>query len=105
MTNEQTKEHHSRNSSHSSGFDETNLSPLESPGNSSRESTKTQESVKTKTSIDASSIDSSEMVQKSSSTLKAEIPEAIAEGTTSLKRKKRKAPAPPPPPGNDCTRW
>ena len=102
VTNEQTtKDHHSRNSSHSSGFDETNMSPLESPGNSSRESTKTQESAKTKTSIDASSIDSSEMVQKTaSSTVKAEIPAPIAEATTSLKRKKRKAPAPPPPPGN-----
>ena len=103
VTNEQSKDHHSRNSSHSSGFDEANISPLQSPGNSSRESTKTQESAKTKTSIDASSIDSSEMVQKtaasSPSTLRADIPAPNAEATTSLKRKKRKAPAPPPPPG------
>ncbi len=74
------------------------MSPLESPGNSSRESTKTQESAKTKTSLDASSIDSSEMVSKASSlSVKADIPKAIAEGPAPARRKKKKAPAPPVP--------
>lgn len=85
---------HSRNSSHSSGFDEANMSPLESPGNSSRESTKTQESSKTKTSLDASSIDSSG--DRPQAAAKPDVPPPIAEAA-SLKRKKRRAPPPPPP--------
>ncbi len=106
----QSQHNHSRTSSHSSGFDESNVSPLESPGNSSRESTKT---AKTKTSIDATSIESSEVAAPHEQSVApvmairvstiAEVPPTTGAtgGTQShgtLSRKKRKAPAPPPPP-------
>ena len=104
---------HSRTSSHSSGFDETTNSPLESPGNSSRESTKlnnagSNHSVLTKTSNDATSIESSEVVSaKRANHLQASrAPEinkqtsatSIGSDTSTLSRtgkKKRKAPPPP----------
>ena len=100
----QTKGVHSRNSSHSSGFDESNMSPLESPGNSSQESMKTG---KTKTSNDATSVES-EVEAATTTTVSASAPAAAAaaapvpqaEATVmagTLGRKKRRAPAPPPP--------
>ena len=109
---------HSRNSSHSSGFDESNVSPIESPGTTS----KGDVSAKTISSVEVSppamvAVDRTDgqhhpqgakQMTKSQSMPVRAAPRPVSSagsrvsGSSSLStlgRKKRKAPAPPPPTG------
>ena len=109
---------HSRNSSHSSGFDESNVSPIESPGTTS----KGDVSAKTISSVEVSPAalvaadrtdgqhhpQGAKQMTKSQSMPVRAAPRPVSSagsrvsGSSSLStlgRKKRKAPAPPPPTG------
>ena len=98
---------HSRTSSHSSGFNETTSSPLESPGNSSHDSTArvadiAEERTKTKpeSSVVTDNLPSRDSIPE---VVSIEITEPClsnstidGDGDSSTLRRKRKAPRPPP---------